>query len=121
MEQIKTFCQSLIGQIKTSTQEPLPSSRKVIGVCPLCQGDIVANSKAYGCSNWKDEKCNFVIWQKIAGKRISEKIVGQLLANGTTDIVPGFKSKAGKNFATALKIEKGKVVFDFERKVNVAN
>ena len=37
----------------------------VLGVCPICGGNIVEGKKGYGCSNWKPPiACKFVIWKK---------------------------------------------------------
>ena len=69
-------------------------------------------NKHYKCSN-KD--CNFIIWEEIAGKKISETQIKKLL-QGQTDVIKGFTSKAGKAFDARLKIEDGKVVFVFEKK-----
>ena len=51
---------------------PAPA-KEPIGACPTpgCGGDIVENSRAYGCTSWKSRKnpgCGFVIWKKERGK-----------------------------------------------------
>jgi len=113
MDEIKSFCRTLIGEVKESQQAPLPSNRKKLGTCPLCKGDINENAKAFGCSNWKEKQCKFTIWKTIAGKTISEKLAIKLITEGKTELLKGFKSKAGKPFETTLKMEKGRVVFVF--------
>lgn len=37
--------------------------REVFGICPACKGEILENSKAYYCSNWRATKCRFSIWK----------------------------------------------------------
>ncbi len=37
--------------------------REVLGVCPACKGDIMENSKAFYCSNWRRTKCKFSVWK----------------------------------------------------------
>ena len=90
-------------------------------VCPVCGGDIVATPFGYGCTNYKkddENSCRFSIG-KIAEKSLTETQVKQLLANGTTETIRGFKSKAGKKFDAKIVLDKdedGKVKglkFDF--------
>lgn len=86
-----------------------------LGGCPLCGGPVIEGKKGYGCSNWRDADggCRFVIWKTIAKKKITESMAKTLLKKGVTRELKGFESRAGKKFNTRLKIENGKVVFDF--------
>lgn len=84
-------------------------------VCPLCGGDIVQTPFGYGCANYNGDaegSCRFSVG-KIAGVKLKESQVKQLLTTGKTDMISGFKSKAGKKFEAALKLEEGRVAFDF--------
>jgi DNA topoisomerase-3 len=78
-----------------------------LGKCPACGGEVVEGTKGYGCANWreKDGGCKFVIWKTIAKKKISKKAVTQLLKNGITETINGFKSKGGNTFSARLKVE----------------
>ena len=90
-------------------------------VCPVCGGQITKKSFGYGCMNYKPEdenSCRFAIGT-IAGKTLSIANVKQLLSEGKTDTLRGFKSKTGKKFDACLILEKdaeGKTLinFDFE-------
>jgi DNA topoisomerase-3 len=91
-------------------------------VCPRCgKGTLIENRKGYGCSTWKspDEPgCGFVIWKTIAGKPITEEIVRELVANGRTRELPGFRSRAGKPFRAMLVLDpqdEQPVRFEFKR------
>lgn len=84
-------------------------------VCPLCGGDIVVTPFGYGCSNYdkeKEDSCRFMIG-KIAGVKLKELHVKQLLTDGITESITGFKSKAGKKFNAQLKMVDGQVQFFF--------
>ncbi len=95
-------------------------ARKKIGVkCPICDGELVTTPFGFGCTNYKQDKsgCNFNIGE-IAGITPTEEQVKVLFEQGHTETIRGFKSKAGKKFDAALKLEKtedGKVniAFDF--------
>ncbi|SDB08765.1 DNA topoisomerase III [Eubacterium oxidoreducens] len=83
--------------------------------CPICGGDIVKTSFGYGCSNYnrenEAESCRFNIG-KIAGVKIKDAQIIQLLREGITDVICGFKSKKGIEFKARLclgKDEHGKV------------
>jgi DNA topoisomerase-3 len=86
---------------------------KSLGVCPVCnKGKIIVGRTGYGCSRWKED-CKFFIAKTIAGKTISESTAKKLIKNGKTNIIKGFKNRAGKSFDSVLVIKEGKVVFDF--------
>jgi DNA topoisomerase-3 len=52
--------------------------------CPRCrEGTLVAGHRGWGCSRWR-EGCTFVIWFEIAGQRISDAELGDLIAKGKT-------------------------------------
>ncbi len=90
--------------------------------CPVCNGDILIKSFGYGCANYNAEdnnSCKFSIG-KIAGKDLKEADVIELINNGRTATIRGFKSKNNKKFDACLKLNKdeaGKVTgigFDFD-------
>lgn len=91
-------------------------------VCPLCGGEIIQTSFGFGCANYDktdEHSCRFSIG-KMAGKAISEAQIKELLLNGRTGTIRGFKSKTGKKFDARIALSKdaeGKVTglrFDFE-------
>lgn len=90
-------------------------------VCPICGGDIVQTPFGFGCANYsKDDpnSCRFSVG-KMAEKALTEANVKELLTNGRTGTIRGFKSKAGKKFDARVALSKdetGKVTglkFDF--------
>ena len=88
-------------------------------ICPLCGGDIVQTPFGYGCAAYdknNPESCRFSIG-KIAGVKLKEASVKELLQNGKTSPIQGFIAKTGMMFEAALKLdEEKKVVFDFPEK-----
>lgn len=86
--------------------------KKSVGKCPICGADVMTGNKNYKCSN---QDCKFIIWEEVAGKKLTEAQVKKLL-QGQTDVIKGFKSKTGKSFDARLKIEDGKIIFVFENK-----
>jgi len=64
-----------------------------LGQCKRCDGKVIDKGKFYGCSNYNKTKCNFAISKKIAGKSITQKLVKQLLNDGTTELIEGFTGK----------------------------
>lgn len=78
------------GKSKASSAKAVPDAK-----CPLCgQGDIMENSKAFGCSHWRDG-CHFTLWknalQKAGGPALTPKLVTMLLSSqkvaGSTGII----------------------------------
>lgn len=83
----------------------------IVGTCPLCGNEVMKNRYAYGCKNYKE--CNFKINSIICGRVISKRNAEQLLKTGNTSKIEGFISKNGKSFDAKLKLDKDKVIFDF--------
>lgn len=88
-------------------------------VCPVCGKDIVQTKFGYGCAGYnreKDDGCKFSIG-KIAGVKLKEATVKELLQNRKTGVIEGFIAKTGMMFEAALKLdEENHVVFDFPQK-----
>ncbi|MGN1147035.1 MAG: topoisomerase C-terminal repeat-containing protein [Lachnospiraceae bacterium] len=87
--------------------------------CPLCGGDIVQTPFGFGCANYvkeNPESCRFSIG-KIAGVKLKEATVKELLQKGRTEVIQGFIAKTGMMFDAPLKLtEDGRVAFDFPEK-----
>jgi DNA topoisomerase III len=118
MADINGFTTKLVEEVRRMEGEKLaaPShSRESLGACPKCGSPVVETKKAYGCSSWKKTGCDFAIWKQVSGKRLSEGQAKQLLTRGRTVQMKGFKSKAGKPYAAALKLDgEHKVRLEFE-------
>lgn len=84
--------------------------------CPLCgKGHVTENSKAFGCSEYKDG-CTFVIWKSFLGKTLTSSDVQKMLTKGHTNTIKGLQSKSGKTFDAKLKWKDGKIEFIFPQK-----
>ncbi len=86
--------------------------KTIIGHCPLCGKAIIESNKSFYCSAFK-EGCKFSIWKIIAGKKITKTNIKQLLENGITTEIKGFKAKSGKQFNARLQIMNGEIKFLF--------
>ncbi|HVY41006.1 MAG TPA: DNA topoisomerase [Polyangia bacterium] len=53
-------------------------------ICPRCkEGVLVAGNRGWGCSRWR-EGCAFVVWFQIAGRRITDTELADLVSKGKT-------------------------------------
>ncbi|WP_217915680.1 DNA topoisomerase 3 [Miltoncostaea marina] len=55
-----------------------PAAKEPLADCPTpgCGGQIVENSRAYGCTSWKSRKnpgCGFVVWKREKGHEVSRE------------------------------------------------
>jgi len=118
MADINGFTTKLVEEVRRMEGEKLaaPSrSREPLGSCPKCGSPVIETRKAYSCSAWKKTGCDFAIWKQVSGKRLSVSQAKQLLTRGRTAPLKGFKSKAGKPYAAALKLDgEHKVRLDFD-------
>lgn len=89
------------------------ASREPIVSCPSCEGgQLIEHKSFYGCTNYK-AGCKMTISKIIAQKKISPKQLTELVTKGETGVLKGFKSKKGNPFNAKLKLDNGKVTFDF--------
>ncbi len=96
-------------QIDTTKHESL-------GLCPLCQkGQVYVLDRAYACENAvsKEKTCTFRVSKNILQREIPQEQVQKLISTGKTDLLPKFISKKGRPFSAHLKLENGKVGFEF--------
>ena len=90
-------------------QEPL-------GKCPKCGGRVFEGPESYVCekSQVETRPCKFKTGKLILQQPIEREQAVKLLAEGRTDLLSKFISRAGRPFAAVLKLgEKGKVEFEF--------
>jgi DNA topoisomerase III len=97
-----------------------PSKHEALGTCPVCRkGQVYVLDRAYACENAVSTKktCTFRVSKVILHREIPKEQVQKLITNGKTDLLPKFVSKKGRPFSAHLKLENGKVGFEFaERK-----
>jgi len=86
----------------------------VAGKCPVCGKNIVKGKYGYNCSGYKDG-CKFSIGANILGAKINLADAKKILDGEKTDML-SFTSKENKKFTARLKLDNGKVVFDFSDK-----
>ena len=120
LDAIATFVRDLLPKVQRSSAR-VPSGRsgklKAVGSCPVCGQDVIETAKAFGCSAWRDTGCAFKVWKVIAGKKLGATHVKTLLSKGRTRKLKGFRSRAGKRFEAALKLNEAKeTVLDFGKK-----
>ncbi|MBK5970834.1 MULTISPECIES: DNA topoisomerase III [Thiorhodovibrio] len=98
------------GRSKRATQ-----SAGDLGACPICkEGQISENSRAFGCSGYRDG-CGFTVWKTIAGHKVTEAELKALVDTGHSEPISDFRSKAGKAFSARLQLDQnGRVALDFD-------
>ncbi|HEX3799877.1 MAG TPA: DNA topoisomerase III [Verrucomicrobiae bacterium] len=102
-------------------KEPMPkidfTGKEVVGKCPKCGGRVFDTEEGYICENSQlDAKpCKFKkISKELLQQPIDHAQAEKLLANGKTDLLEKFISKAGRPFPAYLVMDKtGKVSFEF--------
>ena len=97
---------------KSQKKAPTPTEH----ICPSCKIGHLALSnsekfKGWGCERWRDG-CKFTIPAEICGIKL-EGYLDQIINNGQTDIIEGFKSQKGNIFAAKLVVKDGKLEMEF--------
>ena len=73
---------------------------------------------SYACEHAvsAEKTCTFRVGKVILQREIPKEQVQKLITTGKTDLLPKFISKKGRAFSAHLKLENGKVGFEFAEK-----
>lgn len=92
----------------------LSAAPRIAG-CPLChKGQVVETESAFLCEHTPSKACTFRMGRVILQQAISLEQATKLCTTGKTDVMRRFISKKGRPFSAILKLEDGKVGFEFE-------
>src|SRR5438067_2051723 len=108
------------GERKARTAAPKIdfTGKQSLGECPKCGGNIFETENSYICEHSQSAKspCKFRLSKTILGRDIPKEQAQKLVSSGKTDLLDGFISKRGRPFSAYLKVEDGKVGFEFPEK-----
>lgn len=96
-----------------------PAKHPEIGICPVCkEGKVFELENAYACERAlaTPKTCSFRVSKVILQREIPREQVQKLMTVGKTDLLPKFISKKGRPFSAHLKLENGKIGFQFAEK-----
>ena len=109
--EIETYTRRITADLLAS--EKLFRARETTFTCPKCgKGSMRFYAKVVKCDN---ETCALPVFRQVAGKLLSDKEITDLLTEGRTAVLHGFKSKQGKSFDAALAVDEEfriKFIFD---------
>ena len=109
--EIEAYTRRITADLLAS--EKLFRARETTFACPKCgKGSMRFYAKVVKCDN---EACALPVFRQVAGKLLSDKEITDLLTEGRTAVLHGFKSKQGKSFDAALAFDeefKTKFIFD---------
>ena len=85
--------------------------------CPKCgNGNMQFYGKVVRCDN---TECALPVFRQIAGKTLSDAEMTELLKNGQTKLLNGFRSRQGKPFSAVVAFDSDfNTVFEFPEKKN---
>ena len=104
----KAFIRDIEGYTRKITTELLACD-KIFGhkasgcTCPKCgTGTMQFYGKVVRCDN---PDCTLPVFRQIAGRTLTDTEMNDLLANGKTSVLGGFKSKQGKPFSAIVTFD----------------
>jgi len=113
LEDIKSLVRTAVKQ---TVQIEVPAANSSSGIsCPLCKKEIRKGKSNWYCTGYKNG-CRFVLWETVAGAKLTEKDIAAICAGKQTGI-KHCTSKAGKNFDCRFVLdEEKKIKFVFEER-----
>ncbi len=108
MEHIEQVTRDLVERIKHG-DIPDTAFATVSAPCPKCGGTVQENYRKFQC-----QKCDFSIWKVTSGREWSPEEVAELITKRYVGPLTGFRSRMGKPFSAALKLnDELRPEFDF--------
>lgn len=97
------------GNINTNKKRVIKNS---LGKCPVCEtGEVLENTKAFYCSNWK-QNCKFTVWKnslEIYGIEVDKELIKELLEKGKLDNVNIVLPKTKEKCTASLELKEKKM------------
>jgi DNA topoisomerase-3 len=98
MEHIEQVTRDLVERIRHG-DIPDTAFATVPAPCPKCGGTVQENYRKFQC-----QKCDFSIWKVTSGREWSPEEVAALITKRYVGPLTGFRSRMGKPFSAALKL-----------------
>lgn len=110
MEMIRKMTSTIVEKVRNYGKDIFVNYGPIAAPCPKCGAPVNEEFRTYKCT-----KCDFSQWKTIAGRRMMPDEVSELFQKGTIGPLDGFRSKMGRPFSAALKLnrETWKTEFDF--------
>ncbi len=110
MAEIVTMTQHIVAQAKNHESDTIPGDYATLKArCPKCGGEIKENYKKFQC-----QSCDFFLWKILAGRLLAVEEVERLLTDRALPPLEGFRSRLGRAFTAALKLNTDHAIeFDF--------
>ncbi|HTD87858.1 MAG TPA: DNA topoisomerase III [Candidatus Binatia bacterium] len=110
MDEIGGMTKAIVWKTKQFQGDTIPGDFGTLKVrCPKCGGEVRETYKTFQC-----EKGDFSIYKILGGRMLEPAEAEELITNRTIGPLQGFRSKAGKPFASILKLgDDFKIQFDF--------
>ncbi len=110
MQGIVDMTKRIVGQAKGHEADTIDADFGTLAArCPKCGGEVHENYKKFQC-----QSCTFGFWKIVAGRQLELNEADELLSKRTVGPLEGFRSRLGRPFAAALKLnDADEVTFDF--------
>lgn len=80
--EVKEYVKEQLEVVKQSNITTV-NTKKVIGKCPFCGGNMVLGEKSVFCSNWKEKECKCGFSKTILGTKLTDNDINKLLSGKT--------------------------------------
>ncbi len=116
MDGIRRFAADIVVKAKNFSGDSVQGQfTDLKAKCPKCgAANFKESYKAYECAG-----CGLIIWKNMAGRELEREEVRSLLETGSVGPLEGFRSKLGRPFTAAIKMDGDfKQAFDFGEDAN---
>jgi DNA topoisomerase III len=94
-----------------------PSRHVAVGKCQVCgTGQVYDTGTAYVCENFAKGSCSFKMSKTILQREIPQDQMSKMLVEGKSDVLKRFISKKGRPFDATLRLQNGKIGWEFAKR-----
>ena len=110
MREIAEMTRDIVAKTKQYESDTVPGDFATLETpCPKCGGVVKENYKKFSC-----QSCDWDNWKILAGRQLEVPEMEILLKEKAVGPLQGFRSKMGRSFDAALKLnDEFKIEFDF--------
>ncbi|MBQ7502182.1 DNA topoisomerase 3 [bacterium] len=122
MHDIEDYTKEIIERARSFDYDEIYGADEPLGLCPLCgKHQVYEKMRFYACEANRGEKdsCEFLVWKDKNGRYIDRRTMQELLSQGSTDFIEGFRGSASgrgaaKTYKAKLRLNNGAVELETE-------
>ena len=118
MDEIIDYTKDIVDKTKAFEYEQIYADDEPLGLCPIChKHQVYERMRFYACEanhGRADDACSFIVWKENNGRYLDTRTMRELLADGETELLEGFKGSGNRTYRARLRWQDGSLNLETE-------